>query len=174
MLGASHRAGHTASGLPRSIISAPVTPWGTGAPCTHVSHRIPFSNPIVFDSPHVQILSYSILHMLTKSSSSSSIATSLVARSRLRPCAVVVRSPHGLAEHASDPQCVCRPVDPRTSVQSKVYYESTNYQNSATPHRVFYHYFVTHAQTRRRAICTHASMHVDGTDCCRTTPRELQ
>ena len=50
LLGAFHRAGHTASGLPRSIISAPVTPWGTGAPCTHVSHRIPFSNPIVFDS----------------------------------------------------------------------------------------------------------------------------
>ena len=50
LLGAFHRAGHTASGLPRSIISAPVTPWGTGAPCTHVSHRIPFSNPIVFNS----------------------------------------------------------------------------------------------------------------------------
>ena len=32
--------------------------------------------------------------------------------------AVVVRSPDGLAEHTSDPQCVCRPVDPRTSVPS--------------------------------------------------------
>ena len=50
LLGAIHRAGHTASGLPRSFISAPVTPRGTGAPCTHVSHRIPFSNPIVLDS----------------------------------------------------------------------------------------------------------------------------
>ena len=50
LLGAIHRAGHTASGLPRSFISAPVTPRGTGAPCTHVSHRIPCSNPIVFDS----------------------------------------------------------------------------------------------------------------------------
>jgi len=50
LLGAIHRAGHTASGLPRSFISAPVTPRGTGAPCTHVSHRIPCSNPIVFDT----------------------------------------------------------------------------------------------------------------------------
>ena len=25
-------------GILRSVISAPVTPWGTGAPCTHLSH----------------------------------------------------------------------------------------------------------------------------------------
>ena len=38
-------------GFPQSVISAPVTPRGTGAPCTHLSHRVPCSNSIVFDSP---------------------------------------------------------------------------------------------------------------------------
>ena len=62
LLGAIHRAGHTASGLPRSFISAPVTPRGTGAPCTHVSHRIPFSNPIVFDSGRTTQYMHSCYH----------------------------------------------------------------------------------------------------------------